>query len=90
VRYAEERGVRLSNQALRFCFDHPYVSSTLVGMSTTEHVRANMEALRDTSDHEFQQELRQLFGEFFNYVWPSGRPENCDMPRAAEAFLGKQ
>lgn len=89
VRYAEERGVRLSNQALRFCFDHPYVSSTLVGMSTTEHVRANMEALRDTSDREFQEELRRLFREFFNFVWPSGKPENCDTSRTAEPCLEK-
>ncbi len=90
VRYAEERGMRLSNQALRFCLDHPYVSSTLVGMSTRDHVRDNLEALGDKSDCEFQKELRRIVGEFFDYIWPSGRSENCDTPRTAEAFLGKQ
>jgi len=90
VKYAEQRGVRLSNQALRFCFDHPYVSSTLVGMSTRKHVRENLEALADTSDLEFQKELRRIFGEYFNYVWPSGRPENCDAQCTVETFLEKQ
>jgi len=87
VQFARERGVSLTNQALRFCFDHPYVSSTLVGMSTREHVRANLEALQELSDPAFQKELRQLFGEFLNYVWPSGRQENWDESRSAETRL---
>jgi L-galactose dehydrogenase len=87
VQFAKERGVSLSNQALRFCFDHTYVSSTLVGMSTREHVRANLGALQELSDPAFQREVRQLFGEFLNYVWPSGKQENCDVSRSAETRL---
>jgi L-galactose dehydrogenase len=87
VQLARERGVSLSNQALRFCFDHPYVSSTLVGMSTTEHVRSNMETLLVQSNPAFQQEIRLLFGEFLNYVWPSGKPENWDVSKSTNPQL---
>ncbi len=31
---------------LKFCLDHPYVASTLVGMSTCAHVDANLKALK--------------------------------------------
>jgi len=87
VQFAQQRGMSLSNQALRFCFDHPYVSSTLVSMSTREHVISNMHALLIQSDPAFQQEVRQLFGEFLNYVWPSGKPENWDISRSTDTQL---
>jgi hypothetical protein len=53
-------------------------------MSTREHVRANLEALQEISDPVFQNELRQLFGEYLNYVWPSGKQENWDESRSTE------
>jgi L-galactose dehydrogenase len=78
VRRAKASGFNLSTQALRFCFDHQDVASTLVGMSTRKHVAQNLEALNSVSDKEVQREIREMFGDFFNYVWPSGRPENSD------------
>ena len=38
-------GLAVSAVALRFCIEHPYVSSTLVGMSNVEEVRENVKAL---------------------------------------------
>ena len=78
VQFAKTRGLRLSTQALRFCLDHPDVCSTLVGMSTRKHVAWNLEALNSVSDKDVQLEIRDMFGHLFNYVWPSGRPENSD------------
>jgi L-galactose dehydrogenase len=78
VQFARTRGFRLSTQALRFCLDHPDVASTLVGMSTRKHVALNLEALKSVSDKDIQLEIRDIFGRLFNYVWPSGRPENSD------------
>jgi L-galactose dehydrogenase len=87
VQFAQQCGMSLSNQALRFCFDHPIVSCTLVSMSTREHVISNTHALVIQSDPAFQQEIRQLFGEFLNYVWPSGKPENWDLSKSTNTQL---
>lgn len=74
--FCRSRGVDLSQVALRFCFDHPYVSSTLVGMSTREELRSNLEVLSSKIDSQFVSELRALLAPALDRVWPSGRPEN--------------
>ena len=71
-----ERGLNISSVALRYCLDHPYVSSTLVGMSKTSQVTQNLELLRIKTDPELLAELRQMIAPVFNHVWPSGRAEN--------------
>ena len=71
-----ERGLNISSVALRYCFDHPYVSSTLVGMSKTSQVTQNLELLRIKTDPELLAEVRQMIAPVFNRVWPSGRAEN--------------
>jgi len=79
VEHCNEYGIDLATAALRFCFDHAYVSSTLVGMSTTAHVETNLKVLQATSDPQLQEELQILLKPVFNYVWSSGKPENSDM-----------
>jgi L-galactose dehydrogenase len=78
VELCRSRGINLPEVALRFAFDHDYVSSTLVGMSTQQHVRDSLNALAAESDTGFLEELRELFTPVFNQAWPSGRPENHD------------
>jgi aryl-alcohol dehydrogenase-like predicted oxidoreductase len=56
--------------------DHPYVSTTLVGMSNTSQVAQNLELLRMKTNPELLAELRQLIAPVFNHIWPSGRVEN--------------
>jgi L-galactose dehydrogenase len=87
VDLARTRGFSLSAQALRFCFDHPDVASTMVGMSTRNHVAANLEALHAVSDPAIQHKIRTMFGSFYNYVWPSGRSENSDHESHAQQRL---
>ncbi len=70
------QGADLSQVALRFCFDHPYVSSTLVGMSSREEVVANLRVLYQKSDPDVLREIHAAIGRDFNAVWLSGRPEN--------------
>ena len=48
----------ISATAIRFCLDHPYVSSTLVGMATQQEVIANLELLKMRTDVHFLTELR--------------------------------
>ena len=76
--FCRQRGADVSQLALRFCLDHPYVSSTLIGMSTRHHVETNLQLLQIATDKELVAEVRQILAPVFNYVWPSGRPENRD------------
>jgi L-galactose dehydrogenase len=78
VKLCRSRGINLPGVALRFAFDHNYVSSTLVGMSTQQHVQESLNVLAAKSDPNLLQEIRELFAPVFNYVWPSGRPMNHD------------
>jgi L-galactose dehydrogenase len=70
------RNLPLPGVALRFAFDHPYVSSTLVGMKTQAEVLANLEFLRMKSDPPLFAEIRASLGAAFNIEWLSGKPEN--------------
>jgi len=74
--FCRKEGVDLSQVALRYCFDHPLVASTLVGMSTRTHVMKNIQALDHQVNPEFLIELHSILAPVYNYVWPSGRPEN--------------
>lgn len=71
-----DRDLNISSVALRYCFDHPYVSSTLVGMSKPSHVTRNLELLRMKTNAALLAELRQIIAPVFNHIWPSGRTEN--------------
>jgi L-galactose dehydrogenase len=78
VKLCRSRGISLPDVALRFALDHNYVSSTLIGMSTRQHVQQSLNILAIKSDPGFLEEIRKLFAPVFNYVWASGRPENHD------------
>lgn len=76
--FCRQQGIDLSQIALRYCFDHPGVASTLVGMSTRSHVNENLEAFRSRVSPELVKQVRAILAPVFNYVWASGRPENHD------------
>jgi L-galactose dehydrogenase len=76
VRACEARGFKIGDVALRFCLDHSYAASTLVGMSTVEHVERNVGAHQCRPPEELMAEIRALAAPVLNRCWPSGRPEN--------------
>ncbi len=78
VEFCRRRGKDISPIAIRFCLDHPFVSSTLVGMSTRKEVESNLELLRLQTDRELVGEIRAVIRPELNCVWPSGKPENND------------
>jgi len=78
VEFCEQRGVRASDLGLQFCLQHPYVATTLAGMSTVEHVRQNVAAAIVPVDTALIAEIRSLISPFANRSWPTGRPENQD------------
>lgn len=71
-------GVRASDLALQFCFEHPYVSTTLTGMSTVEQVRQNVAAANKPPDAALIAKIRAQIAPVANRIWPTGRPENQD------------
>jgi L-galactose dehydrogenase len=78
ARLCTERGVEVASLALGFCLDHPYVATTLVGMSNPQQVEVNLNTLLTVTDRKLVAETRALAGPLFNHSWPSGRPENHD------------
>ena len=76
VLFCQERSLDISEVALRFCLDHPYVSSTLVGMCTQDEVTKNLGAMQGSTDPEMIREIRGLMEPALDCVWPSGRIEN--------------
>lgn len=76
AQFCHEHGVNLSEVALRFCLDHPYVSSTLIGISTPYQVETSLKLLQKTTDKALLAQIEAVLAPVFNYVWPSGRPEN--------------
>jgi aryl-alcohol dehydrogenase-like predicted oxidoreductase len=74
--FCRAHGVELPELALRFCLDHPFVSSTLIGMSTTREVETSLKLLRITTDKELLAQVEGILAPVFNCEWPSGRPEN--------------
>ena len=71
-------GKDISRVAIRFCLDHPSVSTTLVGMANREEVKSNLQLLHEQSDPQLLVEIRQAVSPAFNFAWPSGKPENND------------
>src|SRR3954447_22557638 len=78
VQLCEENGFNPAQVALRFCIDHPYVASTLVGMSATQQVEENLRAVTMDIDPTFMAKIEALVAPVKNTIWQSGLPENAD------------
>ncbi len=76
VEYCTAQMADASEVALKFCFDHDGVASTLVGMSTRAHVDANLRALHSESNPALLAEIREIAAPIHNRTWLSGREEN--------------
>ena len=78
VEFCRARGKPAPKVGLRFCLDHPYVCSTLVGLASAGQVMQNLEILEEESDPGFLREIEDIIGDALNKTWASGRPENQD------------
>ncbi|HZS55832.1 MAG TPA: aldo/keto reductase [Bryobacteraceae bacterium] len=79
VALMERLGLNPIEVALRFCLNHPYVSSTLVGMSNANEVKENIKALDFKLPADLMDELDHVTAPVHSVTWPSGRPENNDV-----------
>ncbi len=76
--FCQEHNLNLTEVALRFCLDYPRVTTTLVGMSTTEQVRRNLCSFKNPVKPDLLGRIQAILAPVANVMWPSGRPENCD------------
>jgi L-galactose dehydrogenase len=74
--YCRAHGADLPELALRFCLDHPFVSSTLIGIANTGQVEASLKLLQSSTDPDLLRQVEAVLAPVFNYVWASGLPEN--------------
>jgi hypothetical protein len=75
VHLCEHRSIEASDLALQFCLAHPYVSTTLAGMSTVEQVRQNVAAAGRPADLALIEEVRALVSPVANRSY-DGPPES--------------
>jgi L-galactose dehydrogenase len=78
VQLCKARGIEPAAGAVRFCLDHPYISSTFVGMSKPEQIDINLKTLEMSTDPEFLAEVERIVGADLNQIWSSGKVENQD------------
>ena len=79
VEVCKHQGADATVIALRFCLDHAYAASTLVGMSTVKHVENNLRALDTEVDPALLRTIQNIVAPIKDAVWASGRPENADL-----------
>lgn len=78
VEFCKARGVDVADVAMRYCIDHPYVATTLVGMSKQRHVDANIKSLNFRNTPELLAGIEAIVAPVKNRMWMQGRPENND------------
>ena len=72
-------GVDVADVALRFCLDHPYVATTVIGMSNSSEVEQNLHTLETKNDPDLLRQIEQAVAPVKNQIWTQGRPENNDV-----------
>jgi len=73
-------GVALSDVAIRYAIDHPYIASTIIGMCDQTNVKKNIGVLEFSIPEGLLDEINQLVSLVKNTMWFEGMPEN-NIPR---------
>jgi L-galactose dehydrogenase len=76
VALCKGRGVDASEVALKFCLDYAGAASTLVGLSSREHVERNLKAMELKVDAELLREIAEVVRPVKDVTWASGLEEN--------------
>lgn len=69
-------GVRLSDVALRYALDHPYIATTIIGMCELEVVKQNVAALDFEIPEVLLEKIETLLAPVKNRMWFEGKEEN--------------
>ena len=69
-------GVALSDVAIRYAIDHPFIASTIIGMCDQNNVKKNIGVLEFSMPEGLLDESNQLVAPVKNTMWYEGMPEN--------------
>eukprot|EP00878_Enallax_costatus_P011412 GHUV01011915.1.p1 GENE.GHUV01011915.1~~GHUV01011915.1.p1 ORF type:complete len:358 (+),score=83.91 GHUV01011915.1:242-1315(+) len=84
--YCQGQGLDIAKLAVQFAVRNPSISTTLVGMASSEVVHANVQAVLQALDIQpseaaraearVLEEVQRILAPVKDMGWPSGRPEN--------------
>jgi L-galactose dehydrogenase len=80
LEYCKKFGVALSDVAIRYAIDHPYIASTIIGMCDQTNVKKNIGVLEFSIPEGLLAEINQIVAPVKNTMWFEGMPEN-NIPR---------
>jgi len=80
-------GVNVADVAMKYCLDHPFVATTIVGMSKVRHVEANLKALNFEVPEGIMPAIESLVAPVKNMMWFEGLPENNLPPRDPKRWV---
>jgi L-galactose dehydrogenase len=69
-------GVALSDVAIRYAIDHPFIASTIIGMSDQTNVKKNIGVLEFSIPEGLLDEIDRIVAPVKNTMWFEGMPEN--------------
>ncbi len=73
-------GVALSDVAIRYAIDHPFIASTIIGMCDQTNVKKNIGVLEFSIPEGLLDEIDRIVSPVKNTMWFEGMPEN-NIPR---------
>ena len=76
IETCKKYGVALSDVAIRYAIDHPYIASTIIGMCDQQHVKKNAGVVEFSIPDGLLDEINQLVSPVKNTMWFEGMPEN--------------
>ena len=76
--HVRSRGARITDVALAFAMAHPYITTTCVGMRSTEEVAQNLEAMDRAIDEDLLAEIEDMVAPIRDLNWIQGYPEYSD------------
>jgi len=76
AKLCRDHGVNIADVAMRFSLDHPFVATTIVGMSKLRHVQQNLNVLNFTNDPQLLEEIKKMVAPVKNKMWFEGKAEN--------------
>lgn len=69
-------GVALSDVAIRYAIDHPFIASTIIGMCDQTNVKKNIDVLEFSIPEGLLAEIDRIVASVKNTMWFEGMPEN--------------
>jgi L-galactose dehydrogenase len=69
-------GVALSDVAIRYAIDHPFIASTIIGMCDQTNVKKNIGVLEFSIPEGLLAEIDRIVAPVKNTMWFEGMPEN--------------